>query len=82
MANPDYLAIYNQIQLETDPDIIAGLVASLYTFETALTDEEIKIFEYVLDANDYVTPNPGYDVDDNFVSYVGNYFSEDGEVTQ
>jgi len=79
MANPDYLAIYNQLETETDPQVREQLIASLYSFENFLTAEEAGIFAYVLP--EYIQNNPGVDQQGNFVSYVGTYYSDTGEIS-
>jgi hypothetical protein len=70
MPKPDYLSLFAQLEVETDPVQRQALLDQLYNFappvplpegETVedylLSDEEIEKFGYVND--DYVQPNPG-----------------------
>lgn len=49
-----------------------------YTFEYAPSKEEIEKFEYA--AYDYIDSNPGR-IEQTYLSYVGIYFSETGELS-
>lgn len=79
MANPDYLALYDQIALETDPIQKQLLIDQLFQFEAFLTEEEKGIFGYYLPG--YVEDDPGYR-DNIFSSYLGIYYSDTGEISQ
>lgn len=88
MPKPDYLSLFSQLEVETDPVQRQALLDQLYNFappvplpegETVedylLSDEEIEKFGYVDD--DYVQPNPGTEyaeVDALFV--LPNYVTE------
>lgn len=79
MANPNYLDLYVQITNETDPVVKQQLIDQLYEFENFLSAEEAGIFAYVLP--DYIADNPGYP-NGIYSSYVGIYYSDDGEISQ
>lgn len=57
---------------------MAELDTSGFTFTSVPTKEETEIFEYV--GFDYIDENPGYP-GGIFLSYVGIYFNEDGELS-
>ena len=70
MPKPNYLALFAQLEVTTDPVERQALIDQIYTFappsplpegesieDYLLTDEEIEKFGYVED--DYVEPNPG-----------------------
>jgi len=50
-----------------------------FTFDHVPTKEETEKFEYV--AFDYIEINPGVAANSSYVSYVGVYFNEDGEMS-
>lgn len=71
MPKPNYVALFAQIAVETDPAVKADLQAQAYTFtppiplpegeavdDYLLTPEEIELFNFTED--DYVVDNPGY----------------------
>lgn len=78
MAKPDYIAISNQLKTETDPEVRQQLTDQLYTFTESLTEEEKALFGYF--SLGYLEDDPGT-VDGKFSSYVGKYYSSDGEIT-
>lgn len=80
MANPDYLAIADQIKdTAVGSDERAALVTQLYVFEEPLTDAEEDIFGFI--SRDYFDDNPGDDDAGNFVSYIGVYYNQAGANT-
>jgi len=79
MAKPDYATLLGQIAQETNTEIRDALIEECYVFDEPLTDEEKQLFSYVFDG--YVEDNPGYDDANTFVSYVGKYFSLEGDET-
>lgn len=80
MAKPDYATLLAQIAAESNTEIKQQLIAQCYVFEEPLTQDEIQLFEYMNFG--YVEPNPGYDANTTYESYVGQYFSDSGETTQ
>jgi len=79
MAKPDYATLLGQIAQEANTEIRDALIEECYVFDEPLTDEEKQLFSYVFDG--YVEDNPGYDDANTFVSYVGKYFSLEGDET-
>jgi len=92
MPKPDYADLFQQIAETTDPVERAALVELAYDFEPPyplpedetiedylLTEDEIELFGYVL--NDYIENDPGYNENDEFISYIGIYFDDDGNIT-
>ena len=80
MANPDYLAIAEQIKnTAVGSAARAALVAQLYVFEEPLTEAEEDIFGFI--DRDYFEDNPGDDDAGNFVSYIGVYYNQAGANT-
>jgi hypothetical protein len=78
MAKPDYNAISEQLKIETDPEVRQELIDQLYTFTEELTEEEKALFGYF--SSGYIEDDPGT-VDGKFSSYIGKYYSSDGEIT-
>ena len=88
MANPDYATLLALIAAETDPVVIAQLEAQCYVFNEILTEAEKELFEYA--AFDYMDADyavSGYvelsdsNTTSGYSSYVGIYFSDNGERT-
>lgn len=79
VGNPSYQRLLVLIAKDPDQDIKDGLTAQTFIFEELLEEEEKNIFSYA--DLDYIADNPGYDISNNFISYVGIYFSPSGETT-
>jgi hypothetical protein len=77
VSNPDYATLLKQIAEETDPVLKQQLIEQCYVFNEPLTEEEKSLFDYV--DNGYVKDNPGYN--NEFKSYVGTYYDEEGNIT-
>lgn len=77
MANPDYATLLAQIAQTPPGPARDALIAQCYVVNEPLTEEEKELFEYC--NFDYIEHNPGYNND--FKSYVGVYYSDDGEST-
>jgi len=78
MSKPDYFAIAEQLKTETDPVVRQELTNQLYTFTEELTEEEKSLFGYF--SYGYIENDPGI-IEGKFSSYVGKYYSSDGEET-
>lgn len=76
MAKPNYIEIANNIANETDPTIKQGLLDQLYVFIEPLTPQEKELFDYVQEG--YIENNPAV-IDGEFTSYVGIYYTSDGD---
>ncbi len=88
MPKPDFLSLFAQLEVTTDPVQRQALIDLLYNFappvplpegETVedylLTDQEIEKFAFVEDG--YVEPNPGYDsVEDSQLFVLPDYVAE------
>lgn len=86
MAKPDYATLLGQIAVEKNKEtpntaLIEALTEECYVFnyDDLPTEQEKQLFSYVLDG--YVEDNPGRDEANTFVSYIGVYFSDEGETT-
>ena len=79
MTKPNYEYLLGLIATETDPNVKASLIAQAYQFPEPLTEEEKSLFDYV--QSDFIENNPGY-IESIFSSYIGKYYSEDGELSQ
>ena len=80
MAKPNYASLLAQIAAETDPTTKQSLIAQCYQFPEELTTEEKDLFSYV--SSGYIEDNPGYDDSDVYVSFVGKFYNDDGDLSQ
>ena len=84
-TKPNYRDLLARIAAETNPVEKQRLIDLCYQFVfDDITDEDIISFSYLLD--NYVVPNPGYQpygpaTANEFASYVGVYYSDEGETT-
>ena len=91
MPKPNYLALFAQLEVTTDPVQRQALLNQLYDFappvplpegETVedylLTDDEIEKFAYVED--DYVEPNPGTILESDSLLFVAAGYVLDGYI--
>lgn len=76
--NPDYVSIFDELEVTSDLVRRQELIESAYKFNQPLEDFEKELFSYVLDG--YIDNNPGVQ-GNSFSSYVGVYFSNTGETT-
>lgn len=91
MPKPNYLSLFAQLEVATDPAIRADLIAQIYNFappdplppgesveDYLLTDAEIEKFAYVED--DYIEFNPGTEAGGESGLYVVPFYVANGYI--
>lgn len=76
--NPNYAKGLQVRPILTNASVIQAFEEEIYTFVKELSADEIAVFNYI--QSDYIEYNPGIK-GNAYSSYVGVYYSEDGEPT-